>query len=179
MSLVAMISVAALGGGVATAVAAHDFFEGETLLADLLRARRLASLDLTVLDRRAAGLARGPAVVTLTTIPSRIELIAMTLKSLLDQTVLPARIRLNVPYHSRRENRDYQIPGWLEGLQMVEIVRCDDFGPATKLFPTLGDAAADDPLVVVDDDRLYPPGFIADLTAAAARDPDSAQALSG
>lgn len=86
MSLAIPLSLAALGGGLATAIAAHDFFEGETLVADLIRTARLARANLADLDRKAMARTRCDAIVTLTTIPSRIDLIGMTLKSLLDQT---------------------------------------------------------------------------------------------
>lgn len=62
---------------------------------------------------------------------------------------------------------------------MVRIVRCDDVGPATKLFPTLADAEDDQAIIVVDDDRIYPPGFVKTLTEAANADPHAAFGLSG
>jgi hypothetical protein len=179
MSLAIPLSLAALGGGLATAIAAHDFFEGETLVADLIRTARLARANLADLDRKAMARTRCDAIVTLTTIPSRIDLIGMTLKSLLDQTMPPARIHLNIPHRSRREDRPYSVPAWLEDLEMVRIVRCDDVGPATKLFPTLADAEDDQAIIVVDDDRIYPPGFVKTLTEAANADPDAAFGLSG
>lgn len=179
MSLAIPLSLAALGGGLATAIAAHDFFEGETLVADLIRTARLARANLADLDRKAMARTRCDAIVTLTTIPSRIDLIGMTLKSLLDQTTPPARIHLNIPHRSRREDRPYSVPAWLEDLEMVRIVRCDDVGPATKLFPTLADAEDDQAIIVVDDDRIYPPGFVKTLTEAANADPHAAFGLSG
>lgn len=180
MSFVLPLALAAIGGGIATAISVHDFFEGETLIADLRRARRLSRLDLAELDRKVAATAvRSPAIVSLTTIPSRIGHIAMTLKSLMDQSLPPAEIRINVPHHSRRENCGYEIPPELEGLATVRIIRCEDVGPATKLFPTLTAVDPDTPIIVVDDDRIYPPGFIAGLTAAAEADPNAAPALSG
>ena len=179
MSLVLPLSLAAVGGGLATAIAAHDFFEGETLVADLIRTARLARADLADLDRKAMVRRRSDAIVTLTTIPSRIGLIGMTLKSLLDQTLPPARIHLNIPRHSRRENCAYDVPDWLEALEMVRIVRCEDVGPATKLFPTLSGASDDQAIIVVDDDRIYPPGFVETLSAAGDGDPDAAFGLLG
>ncbi|WP_306030529.1 hypothetical protein [Stappia sp. MMSF_3263] len=179
MSLVHPLALAALGGCAATAVAVHDFFEGETLVADLIRTRRLARRDIAELDARAAAAPERGPVVTLTTIPSRIGHIAMTIKSLLDQSLPPAEIRLNVPEHSRRENCGYEIPGWLTGLATVTIVRCQDFGPATKLFPTLTRVPEDTAIVVVDDDRIYPPDFLENLAAHATAEPDAAFGLSG
>ena len=83
----AVLALAALG------LWLHHLFEGEWLPADLWRERRLARLSLAGLDRRwAAAPDRSDIVVTLTTTPSRIGLLAPTLKSLLDQSRPPARI---------------------------------------------------------------------------------------
>jgi hypothetical protein len=180
MSLLVPLSLSALGATAAAGIFVHDFFEGETLLPDLARTWRLSRLELADLDATVAETqARSDIVVTLSTIPSRIANLGMTLKSLLDQTLPPAEIRLNIPHHSRRENRAYDIPDWLEGLKMVRIVRCDDAGPATKLFPTLAGVDADTPIVVVDDDRIYPRGFLADLSHHAQATPDAAFGLTG
>ncbi|WP_029059969.1 hypothetical protein [Stappia stellulata] len=180
MSLLVPLSLSAIGATAAAGIFAHDFFEGETLLADLARVRRLSRMELAALDDRVArNSGRSAVVVTLTTIPSRIAHLGMTLKSLLDQSAPPAEIRLNIPHHSRRENCGYEIPAWLETLKTVHIVRCDDFGPATKLFPTLTAVDRDTPIVVVDDDRIYPASFLADLDRHASEDRDAAFGLSG
>ncbi len=80
-------------------------------------------------------------MVSLTSLPSRLPYIATTLKSLLRQERLPKRIRLNLPAFSKREQTAYVIPDWLKNLQSVEIVSCEDYGPATKLIPSLCIAA--------------------------------------
>ena len=179
MSFALPLALSVLGGTAATAVFIHDFFEGETLLLDIGRTFRLSRMNLQDLDRKARSGTRSDLVVTLTTIPSRIAHLEMTLKSLLDQTMPPAEIRLNIPYLSRREGIEYKIPGWIAALTMVHIVRCEDTGPATKLFPTLQTLAPDTPIVVVDDDRLYPRTFLQDLANAAEANPDAALGLSG
>lgn len=179
MSFALPLALSALGGGAATAIFVHDFFEGETLVADLLRTARLARRDLAALDRAVQAGPRSDLIVTLTTIPSRIAHLEMTLKSLLDQSLPPAEIRLNVPHVSRREGCGYEIPDWLSALDTVTIVRCEDVGPATKLFPTLTGVDADTAIVVVDDDRIYPPHFLRDLARAAEETPDAAFGLSG
>lgn len=158
----------------------HHLFEGEWLPGDLWREWRLSRSGLADLDAAwAAAPARSDIVVTLTTTPSRIGLLAPTLKSLLDQTRPPARIRLNVPEFSTREGRAYEIPAALEALRALDIRRTEDLGPGTKLIPAVLSEPPDTPLLVVDDDRIYPRWLIARYEAAAARHPDRALTMSG
>jgi hypothetical protein len=164
---------------VAAGVWAYNFLEGETLIRDLFDEARLAHTQLNDLDRMwAAASGRSACVVSLTSLPSRLPFIATTLKSLLRQTRLPARIRLNLPHVSKREQRPYAVPDWLKNLQSVEIVACEDYGPATKLIPSLS-LASDQKIVVVDDDRIYPANLIADLETAADAMPEAAVGFSG
>jgi hypothetical protein len=158
----------------------YERFAGENPVVDTAYDLRLRRMSLDALDRAcAANPRRADVVVTLTTLPSRIARIALTLKSLLRQRVAPAAIRFNVPRVSRREGVAYEIPGWLSRLRSVTVVRCDDYGPATKLIPTLLDAAADQRLLVVDDDRVYHPRLIEQMVAIADEHPDVAIAGSG
>jgi hypothetical protein len=158
----------------------YEHFAGENPIIDMLYDLRLRHSDLAALDRTsAANLNCADIIVTLTTLPSRIERIDMTLKSLLRQTLSPAAIRINIPHTSRREGRAYEVPSWLRRLRSVHIVRCEDFGPSTKLIPTLLDAGPEQRLLVVDDDRIYHPHFIEQMVAAAQAQPDAAVAGSG
>ena len=167
-------------GAAAAAVKIHDFFEGETLLRDICDELDLSRRSLAELDGHwAQNPRRCDAVVSLTSIPSRLPLIERTLKSLMRQVLAPRRIVLNLPRFSRRENAAYEAPAFLDGIQAVSIRWCEDLGPSTKLLPTLAEEAADTPIIVVDDDRIYPPNLVADLTAAAEADPDSAFGMSG
>ena len=158
----------------------RDFFEGETLVADLIDEFRLNQAGLAALDRLWAETPnRSDCVVTLTTIPSRLPHIATTLKSLMRQSRAPARIVLNLPHHSKRENAAYIVPEFLQGLKSVAIHRCEDLGPATKAIPTLLREAPTQKIIVVDDDRIYPANLVADLEAAADGDKHSAFGMSG
>lgn len=158
----------------------HHLFEGEWLPSDLWREWKLSRTPLSELDRRWATTPdRSDIVVTLTTTPSRIALLAPTLKSLLDQTRPPARIVLNVPRHSLRENRAYEVPEPLTRLSALQIRRCDDLGPGTKLIPSVLAEPPDTPLVVIDDDRIYPRWLIARYEEAAAQYPDRALTMAG
>ncbi|MBI5330566.1 MAG: hypothetical protein HZB71_08140 [Betaproteobacteria bacterium] len=169
---------AALGGG---ALWLRDFMEGERLLTDLWYEHRLAGLDLRQLDARCAAQGeRSEVVVCLTTLPSRLPLLAPALKSLLNQSRAPRAIRLHLPRFSRREQCAYPIPEELRGLRCVRIVECErDWGPATKSIPALLEFPDAQPLLIVDDDRIYPPGLIAELEAAARTLPGAALGMSG
>jgi len=79
----------------------------------------------------------GGVVISLTTIPSRIDDIKGTLQSLMAQTVAPQEIFVCIPETSTREKgKQYIIPGWLEEMKGVTLLKCDrDYGPSTKLIP--------------------------------------------
>jgi hypothetical protein len=167
--------VIAIGG-----LRVSETFAGENPVLDTLYDLWLRRQDLDALDARcAANPRRSDLVVTMTTLPSRIDRMELTIKSLLRQSVRPATIRVNVPQVSRREQAAYVIPPWLERLRCVTIARCDDYGPATKLIPTLFASASDARLLVVDDDRVYHPHFLEQMTAAADAHPGAAVAGSG
>ena len=162
------------------AVQTYNFFEGERLLHDVWYEARLARADIAALDRAcASSTSRSNILVSLTTIPSRIHLLADTLKSLLAQSRAPRAIRLNLPAFSLREQRPYEVPPWLAALESVQIAPCEDYGPATKLLPTLAASPPGQPILVVDDDRIYAPQLIATLEESMAARPEAALGLGG
>lgn len=134
---------------------------GENLLAVWRDERRLARLSLAEAATR-GGRERSDLVVSLTSIPSRLETLDWVLKSLLRQTVRAAEIRLCVPEWSRREGSAYAVPARFRDLPGVRIVPCADEGPATKFLTTLRAVPADTPVVVLDDDRVYHPRLLAE-----------------
>jgi hypothetical protein len=122
-------------------------------------------------------------VVSLTTTPSRIERIRPVLNSLLDQRSPADAIVLAVPWFSRREQVEYQVPAWLESSDAITVLRCDDWGPATKLLATIehegrkGRHAT--PILAVDDDVIYPPDLVATFRHWRRRFPDAALGYRG
>ena len=175
-----MIWIVACGAAAASGLLIYNFLEGESLLRDLRDEFVLSRTTLEDCDREWADNAdRSDAVVTLTTIPSRLPLIDTTLKSLMRQTRAPKAIRLHVPDYSTREQVGYQVPQRIRNLRAVEIVGCRDWGPATKLIPAVLDSEPGQGIIVVDDDRIYPPTLVRDLEDAARHAPDNAFALSG
>lgn len=95
--------------------------------------------------------------VSLTTLPTRIANIKKTIDSIKNQTIKPSKIFLNLPYKFKRfpsyefnEKQLYE----LEKLD-VEIKRCDDYGPSTKLMGSLDQIKNFDCVVILDDDHVY------------------------
>lgn len=117
-------------------------------------------------------------VVSLSTIPSRIDHLRPVLNSLLDQAEPADRIVLALPKHSAREGRAYPSPQDVAVPGGVDILPCDDLGPATKLLPALA-AEPGAAIVVVDDDVVYPRHFIATLLAAHRQNPRAAVGYRG
>ncbi len=102
------------------------------------------------------------------------------LNSLIDQTVPADDILLAVPRFSQREQTAYQIPPFLAASSAVRLMRCDDWGPATKLIPALLHERDPETLILaVDDDTIYPPDLIANLLTWHGRYPDAALGYRG
>lgn len=126
-----------------------------SLLSTLLRA--------ALLHRRtpeARGVPSRPerVVVTLTTIPARTAMLKPVLRSLIDQSEPADRILLALP-HATRSGEPYPPLSQMALPPGVDVIRCEDEGPATKVLPALR-LEPDAVLIVVDDDVIYPRHFI-------------------
>src|SRR5213080_2603364 len=100
-------------------------------------------------------------IVSLSTVPDRINNLRPTIRSLLKQTRPPDEIVLAIPEFSVREQRPYVVPKCIFQLPRVRVLRCrEDYGPATKFIAAIQDELAagreNTLIMVVDDDRLYP-----------------------
>jgi cellulose synthase/poly-beta-1,6-N-acetylglucosamine synthase-like glycosyltransferase len=100
-------------------------------------------------------------IVSLSTVPDRIDNLGPTIRSLLKQTRPPDEIVLAIPEFSIREQRPYVVPKYISRLPRVRVLRCpEDWGPATKFIGAIQDELAagreNTLIMVVDDDRLYP-----------------------
>lgn len=103
----------------------------------------------------------GRVIVSLSTLPDRIDNLEPTLRCLLEQTRPPDEIVVAVPRFSHRQQKEYAVPAYLEKIPRVRILRCErDWGPATKFIPVVQEELADGRnetlIMVVDDDRIYP-----------------------
>ena len=100
-------------------------------------------------------------IVSLSTVPDRINYLRPTIRSLLKQTRPPDEIVLAIPEFSVRERRPYVVPNYVSRLPRVRVLHCpEDWGPATKFIGAIQDELAagreNTLIMVVDDDRLYP-----------------------
>lgn len=112
-------------------------------------------------------------VISLSTIPPRMQEIQKTLDSLLDQNVDVAEIRLNIPKKYRRFDFDpADIPTMPSGIN-IHLVE-EDIGPATKILPTAADLRGQDiNIIFCDDDHFYPPNWAESMLRAQQEKPDA------
>jgi len=92
---------------------------------------------------------------SLTTIPSRIKKIHLTIESLIKQSKKPEKIFLNIPYSYKRFPKQNILEKYLDKLKVIqelEIIRCDDFGPGTKLLGSIKNLEKYSHVILVDDD---------------------------
>ena len=94
--------------------------------------------------------------VSISTIPQRIKNLNESVKSLLNQTKKPDKIFINIPFKYQRFTeiiKDDQIPKFDSNL--IEITRCEDCGPATKLLGSLNKLEKNSLVILADDDHVY------------------------
>lgn len=94
--------------------------------------------------------------VSLTAIPQRIKNLSKSVDSLLNQTKKPDKIFINIPFKYKRFNETvdiYQIPKFDNNI--VEIIRCDDCGPGTKLLGSVDKLKKNSLVILADDDHIY------------------------
>jgi hypothetical protein len=103
-------------------------------------------------------------ILTLTTIPERLSYehplgLKRVIYSLINLKYDNYEIHFNIPHKNKKSGVDYVIPQWLQdinGREKLRIFRTEDYGPSTKLYPTL--QRIDNPnqlIIVVDDDLVY------------------------
>uniref|UniRef100_A0A6C0B8K3 Glycosyl transferase 64 domain-containing protein n=1 Tax=viral metagenome TaxID=1070528 RepID=A0A6C0B8K3_9ZZZZ len=101
-------------------------------------------------------------VISLTTSPKRISKIKPTLDRIMEQTILPSAIVLNLPHVFKRTGDKFdKLPDFITSNKLIQINKCEDIGPATKILPTR--RLFDDPetiIISIDDDILYHKGMI-------------------
>lgn len=122
-------------------------------------------------------------IVTLTTTPKRINKIWPTLNSIALQSQQPEKIMLWIPKRFKRfANQSIsQLPNFIKKYPNVFIQYIEyDYGPASKLLPCLEFFAGQNKkLIIIDDDRIYPPHFIRDLLRYEQLDPHAAIGIAG
>ena len=94
--------------------------------------------------------------VSLTTIPQRVKNLNKSIESLLNQSQKPDKIFINIPFKYKRFTEtinDDQIPKFDNNL--IEITRCEDYGPGTKLLGSLNKLKRNSLIILADDDNIY------------------------
>lgn len=143
---------------------------GSAVIGDLFRQfkhrRRLsqAMADLTArpLNSGASHGLSAPLIVSLTSYPARFGTLALTLRSLLGQSVRPDRVILWLD-----EGDDAALPAEVAALPGLEVAICPNWRSYKKIVPTLLDGPASY-IVTADDDIYYPADWLAGLVRAAA-----------
>ena len=70
--------------------------------------------------------------ISISVIPQRVKNLNESINSLLNQTLKPDKIFINIPYKYKRFTEtipDNQIPNF--NSDIIEVTRCDDYGPGT------------------------------------------------
>ena len=94
--------------------------------------------------------------ISISTIPQRLKHLNESVNSLLKQTRKPDKIFVNIPYKYKRFSEtieDNQIPKFDSNI--VEVTRCEDCGPGTKLLGSLNKLEKNSLLILADDDHAY------------------------
>ena len=102
-----------------------------------------------------------------TSIPPRLNNTENVIKSLLNQTYPIKKIIFNIPIGTfKRTGEEYFVPEYLEKYKdKVEVVRCKEYGPGTKLLGGLDRIPYDSFIYVIDDDLTYPKNHLERLVS--------------
>jgi hypothetical protein len=113
--------------------------------------------------------------VSISTIPQRLKNISTSIESLLTQTQKPDKIFINIPFKYQRFSetvKDSQIPQFDNNT--VEVTRCEDFGPGTKLLGSLDKLEKNSLIILADDDHIYKNYMIEKFKYFYSKAPDNA-----
>jgi len=104
-------------------------------------------------------------IASLTTMPNRIDKIKNVLDCISNQNIRIDRIEMNIPCICIRTGETYIIPEWLKVYPKLEIFQTEDYGPITKIAPTLLRYKNQTDVYIwsVDDDIRYPPDTLEGL----------------
>ena len=173
---IALVLAALIGIGI------YNYLSGKKLIRDLMHYVHLRKWSIYALDElwQNDSQNRSDIIVSLTTIPERIEEIDLTLKSLMWQKRKPASINLYLPYRSFRNGLEYVVPERFEHLKSLTVIRVEeDFGPASKFIHALRSLPDEQRILVVDDDNIYPQGYVSEFEQASEKNADSIICASG
>jgi len=113
--------------------------------------------------------------ISISTIPQRLKHLKESVNSLLNQTRKPDKIFVNIPYKYKRFKEtieDDQIPKFDSNI--VEVTRCEDCGPGTKLLGSLNKFEKNSLVILADDDHIYKDYMIEKFFYFYSKAPDNA-----
>jgi hypothetical protein len=99
-------------------------------------------------------------VVTFTVVPWRLQNVPLILDALKHQITVPTKVYINVPRYLKRKKMLYPpLPENIVQLAKsmpfeVEFLKCDDYGPITKLYPVLSKEQDPDTILFITDDDV-------------------------
>ncbi len=94
--------------------------------------------------------------VSLTTIPPRFNTLKKTLDSIYNQQIQPEKIFLNIPKKFKRfKNENFDFNNLIKNYDNLELNKCEDFGPGTKLLGSIQQISKFDYVILIDDDHEY------------------------
>ena len=94
--------------------------------------------------------------ISLTTIPPRFNTLKKTLDSIYSQQIQPKKVFLNIPKKFKRfKNIDFDFTNLSKNYDSLELSKCEDFGPGTKLLGSLQKISKFDYVILLDDDHEY------------------------
>jgi len=100
-------------------------------------------------------------IISLTTSPKRILLMEPVINSILNQSVEPSYIRINIPKFFKRTNTPYIIPDFIKNNKKIKIFEYEeDLGPIMKILPTMLESEINNIYIYCDDDHLWLPNVI-------------------
>ena len=120
-------------------------------------------------------------IVSLSTLPSRVGNLYRVLNSILENEIKPDIVYVNIPKYSNREKKEYYIPENVKNLKNVKInIAHQDYGPITKLYPTLFEETnPDDIIICIDDDKEYDKKLISHLLSVSDLYPSECVCVTG
>ena len=93
----------------------------------------------------------------MSTIPSRVKNINDILGNINNQTLKPDKIFLNIPLVYNRFKDEVITEKDLKHInrENIEIIRCNDYGPGTKIMGSIDKVRDYDCVILLDDDHIY------------------------
>ncbi len=93
----------------------------------------------------------------MSTIPSRVKNINDILRNINNQTLKPDKIFLNIPFKYNRFKDETISENDLDHIdkENIEIKRCNDYGPGTKIMGSIDKVRNYDCVILLDDDHIY------------------------